>query len=76
MLKDGNIFDQSYERGQPIDFPLGVGQVIKGWDEGIGLLKPGGKATLIIPASLGYGEAGSPPVIPENAELVFYVELQ
>jgi FKBP-type peptidyl-prolyl cis-trans isomerase FkpA len=76
MLKDGNIFDQSYERGQPIDFPLGVGQVIKGWDEGIGLLKPGGKATLIIPANLGYGEAGSPPVIPENAELVFYVELQ
>lgn len=75
MLKDGNIFDQSFERGSPIDFPLGMGQVIEGWDEGIALLKEGSKATFFIPANLGYGEQGSPPVIPANSELVFYVEL-
>lgn len=75
MLKDGNIFDQSFERGSPIDFPLGQGQVIKGWDEGIALLKEGSRATFFIPANLGYGTEGSPPVIPANAELVFYVEL-
>lgn len=74
-LTDGTIFDNSFERGSPIAFPLGVGQVIPGWDEGIGLLKEGGKGYLFIPHQLGYGEAGSPPVIPANAELVFYVEL-
>lgn len=74
-LTDGTVFDNSFERGEPITFPLGVGRVIPGWDEGIALLKEGGKGYLFIPHQLGYGEAGSPPVIPGNAELVFYVEL-
>lgn len=74
MLTDGTRFDDSFSRGKPIEFPLGVGQVIPGWDEGIGLLKEGAKATLFIPSELGYGQAGSPPVIPPDAELVFYVE--
>lgn len=75
VLANGTHFDDSFSRGEPISFQLGTGQVIKGWDEGLALLKEGGKATLFIPASLGYGEAGSPPVIPGNAELIFYVEL-
>lgn len=75
MLPDGTVFDQSYERGAPIPFPLGAGRVIRGWDEGIGLLNEGAKATLFIPAELGYGATGSPPVIPPNSELIFYVEL-
>jgi FKBP-type peptidyl-prolyl cis-trans isomerase FkpA len=74
-LTDGTVFDNSFERGDPITFPLGVGRVIPGWDEGIALLKEGGNGYLFIPHQLGYGEAGSPPVIPANAELVFYVEL-
>lgn len=74
-LTDGTVFDNSFERGNPIEFPLGVGRVIPGWDEGIALMKEGGKGYLFIPHQLGYGEAGSPPVIPGNAELVFYVEL-
>lgn len=74
-LTDGTLFDNSFERGNPITFPLGVGRVIPGWDEGIGLMKEGGKGYLFIPHQLGYGEAGSPPDIPANAELVFYVEL-
>jgi len=73
---DAKMFDSSFKSGQPYQFPLGVGQVIPGWDEGIQLLNKGGKATLYIPASLGYGAAGSPPVIPENADLIFYVELE
>jgi FKBP-type peptidyl-prolyl cis-trans isomerase FkpA len=75
MLTDGTVFDNSFERGSPITFPLGVGRVIPGWDEGIALMQEGGKGYLFIPHQLGYGEAGSPPVIPGNAELVFYVEL-
>lgn len=75
LLTDGTVFDNSFERGNPIQFPLGVGRVIPGWDEGLGLFKEGGKGYLFIPHQLGYGEAGSPPVIPGNAELVFYVEL-
>jgi FKBP-type peptidyl-prolyl cis-trans isomerase FkpA len=75
MLTDGTRFDDSWSRGQPISFPLGNGQVIKGWDEGIANLNEGSKATLIIPSSLGYGAQGSPPAIPPDAELVFYVEL-
>ena len=74
-LTDGKVFDSSFNQGNPIEFPLGVGRVIPGWDEGIALLKPGGKGYLFIPHQLGYGEAGSPPAIPANAELVFYVEL-
>ncbi|MEY3422786.1 MAG: hypothetical protein RIR48_3115 [Bacteroidota bacterium] len=76
VLSDGTMFDNSFQRGQSFPFGLGQGQVIKGWDEGIALLNKGAKAFLFIPGELGYGEAGSPPVIPANAELVFYVELE
>jgi peptidylprolyl isomerase len=74
-LMDGSMFDSSIERGDPIKFPLGQGRVIAGWDEGIATLKIGEKARFIIPAKLGYGANGYPPVIPENATLIFDVEL-
>jgi len=74
-LQDGTVFDSSVSRGDPISFKLGVGQVIKGWDEGIALMKVGGKAQLIIPADLAYGDKGAGGVIPPNATLVFDVEL-
>jgi FKBP-type peptidyl-prolyl cis-trans isomerase len=74
-LQDGKVFDSSVSRGEPISFKLGVGQVIKGWDEGIALMKVGGKAQLIIPPDLGYGARGAGGVIPPNAILVFDVEL-
>lgn len=73
---DGRMFDNSYQRGSAFRFPLGAGAVIPGWDEGIALLKPGGKATLFVPGKLGYGDQGVPGAIPPNAELVFYVELK
>ncbi|TXE12004.1 peptidylprolyl isomerase [Seonamhaeicola algicola] len=75
QLADGTVFDSSYKRNQPIDFPLGVGQVIPGWDEGIQLLKVGDKARLVIPSNLGYGSRGAGGVIPPNATLIFDVEL-
>ena len=75
QLLDGTVFDSSYKRKQPIDFPLGVGQVISGWDEGIQLLKVGDKARLVIPSNLGYGARGAGGVIPPNATLIFDVEL-
>ncbi|NJN18717.1 MAG: FKBP-type peptidyl-prolyl cis-trans isomerase [Oscillochloris sp.] len=74
-LADGSEFDSSYSRGEPFSFALGQGMVIPGWDEGIGLMKQGGKARLIIPPDLGYGARGFPPLIPANATLTFEVEL-
>jgi len=75
QLADGTVFDSSYKRNEPIDFALGVGQVIPGWDEGIGLLKVGDKARFVIPSDLAYGSAGAGGVIPPDATLVFDVEL-
>ena len=75
QLADGTVFDSSYKRNQPLDFTVGVGQVIPGWDEGIGLLQVGDKARLVIPSDLGYGSRGAGGVIPPDATLVFDVEL-
>ena len=75
MLLDGTVFDSSYQRNEPIAFPLGKGQVIQGWDEGIALLKKGEAAKLVIPSHLAYGERGAGGVIPPNATLIFEVEL-
>ncbi|MBD0850962.1 peptidylprolyl isomerase [Maribacter arenosus] len=74
-LLNGQVFDSSYKRNQPIDFQLGVGQVIPGWDEGIALLQVGDKARFVIPSNLGYGSAGAGGVIPPDATLIFDVEL-
>ncbi|ANW96354.1 peptidylprolyl isomerase [Wenyingzhuangia fucanilytica] len=75
QLADGTVFDSSYKRKEPIEFAIGVGQVISGWDEGIQLLEVGDKARLVIPSHLGYGPNGAGGVIPPNATLIFDVEL-
>lgn len=74
-LENGKVFDSSYPRKKPIEFTLGIGQVIEGWDEGIALLKVGDKARFVIPPYLGYGTSGAGGVIPPNAVLIFDVEL-
>ncbi|MBC7643154.1 MAG: peptidylprolyl isomerase [Flavobacterium sp.] len=74
-LENGKVFDSSYPRKKPIEFRLGQGQVIEGWDEGIALLKVGDKARFVIPSHLGYGSRGAGGAIPPNATLIFDVEL-
>ncbi|MGI8898434.1 MAG: FKBP-type peptidyl-prolyl cis-trans isomerase [Pyrinomonadaceae bacterium] len=74
-LENGKKFDSSVDRGQPYEFRVGEGAVIKGWDEGLASMKVGGKRKLIIPPALGYGQRGSPPNIPPNSILLFDVEL-
>ncbi|MEK9604076.1 MAG: peptidylprolyl isomerase [Flavobacteriaceae bacterium] len=75
MLLDGTVFDSSYQRNEPISFPLGEGKVIPGWDEGIALLTKGASAKLVIPSQLAYGSSGAGGVIPPDATLIFEVEL-
>ena len=75
LLSSGLKFDSSLDRGEPFSFPLGAGKVIKGWDEGLQKLRVGDHATLIIPASIGYGSRGAGGVIPPDATLVFIIEV-
>lgn len=75
LLEDGTEFDSSYKRNEPFETTIGIGSVIKGWDQGIPGMKVGGKRKLVIPPDLGYGLNGAPPNIPPNATLTFEVEL-
>jgi peptidylprolyl isomerase len=75
-FSNGQEFDASWDRGQPFSFPLGAGQVIKGWDEGVAGMKKGGRRKLTIPPELGYGAQGAPPSIAPNETLVFVVDLK
>ena len=74
-LENGKKFDSSHDRREPLVFPIGRGHVIKGWDEGVGSMKVGGKRKLVIPANLGYGDRGAGGLIPPGATLIFEVEL-
>jgi len=74
-LENGKKFDSSFDHGRPADFRIGVGSVIKGWDEGLMTMKVGGKRRLVIPSKLGYGPEGRPPDIPGNSTLIFDIEL-
>ena len=74
-LEDGTKFDSSRDRNKPFEFTLGVGQVIKGWDEGLSTMRPGGQRKLVIPSDLGYGDRGAGKLIPPGATLLFDVEL-
>ncbi|TVR86048.1 MAG: hypothetical protein EA411_11695 [Saprospirales bacterium] len=76
LVEDGSMFDNSFGRGATFNLNVGVGMVIQGWDEALMKLRKGAVATLFIPHQLAYGEAGQPPVIPERAELMFYIEVQ
>lgn len=74
-LENGKQFDSSFDRGEPLEFTVGVGQVIKGWDEGLLGMKVGGKRTIYIPSDMGYGARGAGSAIPPNSNLIFEVEL-
>ncbi len=74
-LRDGTMFDNSLKNGRPLGLTLGANGVIKGWEQGIPGMKVGGKRKLLIPPALAYGEKGRPPLIPQNAELVFEIQL-
>ena len=74
-FQDGKVFDSSITRGEPITFPLGMGNVITGWDLGVASMKVGGIRKLVIPAALGYGDSGAGSTIPPGATLIFEVEL-
>lgn len=76
LAADGSEFDASWDRGQEFEFPIGAGQVIPGWDEGIIGMRKGGRRILVIPSDLAYGPQGSPPAIPPNSALVFVVDLR
>ena len=76
VFTDGNMFDNSYRSGRPFQFTVGRGEAIRGWDLGIPLLKEGGNATIYVPYSLAYGEAGRPPSIPAKSDLIFHVALR
>jgi peptidylprolyl isomerase len=75
LFNGGKEFDASWKRNEPLTFPLGKGQVIPGWDQGVPGMKVGGRRELVIPAALAYGAKGSPPAIPPNAPLVFVIDL-